>query len=148
MSTSILLVVLGVAVLAIVVLFMMRLFKISRGIDLTDTPEGEKPDWMQSGPPPETVAELEKDGEKISLYDFDPGEDLAAAFAEQIEDILHHLMAQDPQLSSLDLDLGTAPDGGIEYHFQGESYTNADEIPDERIRSLIKRAIDLYNSRK
>lgn len=148
MSTSILLGLLGAGILIIVGIFMVRIFRISQNINLTDTPEGEKPEWLRTDPPPETVAETEKDGERISLYDFDPGEDLAAAFAEQIEDIIHQLMAEDPALSSLALDLGTAPDGGIEYHFQGETYTNVDQIPNENIQDVIKRAIDIYNSRE
>lgn len=148
MSTSILLGLLGAGILIIVGIFMVRIFRISQNINLTDTPEGEKPEWLSTDPPPETVAETKKDGERISLYDFDPGEDLAAAFAEQIEDIIHHLMAEDPALSSLSLDLGTAPDGGIEYHFEGETYTNVDHIPDENIQDVIKRAIDIYNSRE
>ncbi len=148
MSTPLLLGLLGAGILIIVGIFMIRIFRISQNINLTDTPEGEKPEWLKTDPPPETVAETKKDGEKISLYDFDPGEDLAAAFAEQIEDIIHHLMEKDPDLRSLSLDLGTAPDGGIEYHFEGETYTNADHIPDANIQDVIKRAIDIYNSRE
>jgi len=148
MANTILIGVLGAVILIIIGIFMARLFQISKDINLTDTPEGEQPEWLSTDVPPETVAETEKDGEKISLYDFDPGEDLAAAFAEQIEDIIHHLMAEDPELRSLSLDLGTAPDGGIEYHFEGETYTNVDHIPEPQIQELIKRAIDTYNSRE
>lgn len=147
MGNTLLLALLGGGVLIVIIIFMARLFKISRSINLTDTPEGEKPAWLQSDPPPETVAATQADGEGISLYDFDQGEDLAAAFAEQIEDIIHSLMEKDPELSAQDLDLGTADDGGIEYHFQGKSYTTLKDIPDDRVQGLIKQAVEIYNSR-
>lgn len=148
MGNTLILGLLGAGVLLVIIFFMARLFKLSKNFNLTDTEEGEKPEWLQSDPPPETVAATQADGESISLYDFDQGEDLAAAFAEQIEDIIHSLMEKDPELRSLELDLGTAPDGGIEYHFQGETYTTLEEIPDDRLQQVIQRAVDEYNKRE
>lgn len=148
MSNTLIIILFGAGILAIFAVIFLILLRTSKQINLTDTPEGEKPEWLRSDPPPETVEETQADQEGISLYDFDQGEDIAAAFAEQIEDIIHALMREDPELESLQLDLGTGPNGGIEYHFQGEAYTHLDQIPNERIQAVIKRAVEIYNSRE
>ncbi|MFO8035063.1 MAG: hypothetical protein R6U57_00320 [Anaerolineales bacterium] len=148
MSDTLLIILFGAGILAIFVVIFLRILRTSRQINLTDTPEDEKPEWLRSDPPPETIEETQADHEGISLYDFDQGEDIAAAFAEQIEDIIHTLMREDPELESLQLDLGTGPEGGIEYHFQGQAYAHLDQIPNERMRAVIKRAVEIYNSRE
>lgn len=148
MGNTLLLVLLGAGILIVFAIVFMRIFRISRQINLTDTPEGEKPEWLRSDPPPETVEETKADQENISLYDFDQGEDIAAGFAEQIEDIIHSLIREDPELSALHLDLGTGPDGGIEYHFQGQTYAHLSQIPNEKIQGVIKRAVEIFNSRE
>jgi hypothetical protein len=148
MSNTLLIILIVAAILIIFAVIFFRILRISKQINLTDSPEGEKPEWLRSDPPPETVEETRADQEGISLYDFDQGEDVATAFAEQIEDIIHSLLREDPELSALHLDLGTGPDGGIEYHFQGQTYAHLDQIPDERMREVIKRAVEIYNSRQ
>jgi hypothetical protein len=148
MGNTFLLILIGAAILAIFAIILIRIFQAGEQVNLTDTPEGEKPEWMRSDPSPETVEATQADQEGISLYDFDPGEDLAAAFAEQIEDIIHSLMEKNPEFSGLELDLGTGPQGGIEYHFQGQSYSHLDQIPNQQIREVIKQAVEIYNSRE
>lgn len=104
----------------------------------------EKPEWMATDPPAETVTATQADGEKVSLYDYDPGERLAAPFAEQVEDIVRNKITSDPTLSSLDIDLGTASDGGLEIWVNGQCYHSISELPDARLREIFNQAIDRW----
>lgn len=141
-------IILTVSVVAIIMLLIwsLMLFR-SRRVNLTSTPPGEKPEWMRSTPPPETTTATQAEGEGITLYNYDKGENLAAPFAEQIEDILRTQMSVDPHLSSYQVDFGTASDGGLEIHVGEESYTSIEQIPDERLRAAIQQAIATYNQR-
>ncbi len=140
-------IVIGIASVVAVVVILALLMWRSRQVNLTDAPPNEKPERMRSTPPPETVAVTRTDREGITLYDYDRGEQLAAPFAEQIEDILRSQLSADPELCFYDVDFGTAPDGGLEIHVGGECYTDIEQIPDERLRAAIKRAIAAYNQR-
>ena len=106
--------------------------------------EKQKPEWMRTTPPPETVAATRVDGERVALYDYDPGEKIAAPFAEQIEDILRAHLSADPALAAMDVDLGTAPDGGLEIWVDGECYTDVSLLPDERLRQAFRQAIERW----
>jgi len=78
------------------------------------------------------------------LYEHKPGEQLAAPFAEQIEDALHASLSEDPTLAALDVDLGTGPDGGLEVWVEGKRYADVDLVPNERLRQLIGQAIESW----
>jgi len=145
MSNLLMIGIIGGAVLLVVFIIFGLLISSSRKIDLDAVPEGESPEWIQSDIPEETREATLADREGITLYDHDPGEDLAAPFAEQIEDIVRAAVQADPDLRMYDVDFGTAPDGGIEFHIRGETYTAVDEIPHDEIRSAIKKAIARYN---
>ena len=80
----------------------------------------------------------------VKLYDHDPGEQLASPFAEQVEDILHARLSADPVLAAMDVDLGTAPDGGLEIWVDGERYTDIDLVPNERLRQAMRQAIESW----
>ncbi len=134
----------GGALLVALIIFGLLISR-SRKIDLDSVPEGETPDWIRSTIPDETKDATLTDKEGITLFDRDPGEDLAAPFAEQIEDILRSQLQADPELSFFDVDFGTAPDGGIEFHFRGETYLEIDQLPEESLREAIKKAIEKYN---
>lgn len=136
-------VVVAVIMLAIWVLLLWR----SRRVNLTRTPAGEKPDWMRTTPPPETQAATEADGEGTTLYDYDKGEEIAAPFVEQIEDILRSQMSTDSYLRSYDVDFGTGPDGSLQIIVGDQRYTDVEQIPDLRLRAAIDRAIATYNQR-
>jgi hypothetical protein len=125
-------------VVAVVVVF----FVLARRVNLTrsGSPD-QKPEWMRTTPPPETVTATQEDGEGIALYDYDRGERVAAPFAEQIEDILRARLRSDPALAGVDVDLGTAPDGGLEIWVNGERYTDANLLPDGRLRQILQEAI-------
>lgn len=134
----------GGALLVALIIFGLLISR-SRKIDLDSAPEGETPSWIHSKIPDETIDATLADKEGITLFDQDPGEDLAAPFAEQIEDILRSQLQADPELQFFDVDFGTAPDGGIEFHFRGETYLEIDRIPEESLRDAIKKAIEKYN---
>lgn len=137
--------VLGGFAIVVMVVALGWLFMRANRVNLTGTKEGEKPEWMRSTPPSETLAATQADGEGITLFDEDAGEKLAAPFAEQIEDIVLNLMEADPQLKKHKLDFGTASDGGLEIWVDGKSYRAIQDIPEEPIRAAIQKAIDIYN---
>jgi hypothetical protein len=136
----------GVAVLvlfAVWVLFALR----ARKINLTKAKSpDQKPEWMRTTPPPETVAATRADGERVALYDYDAGEHVAAPFSEQIEDILRTRLNADPALAGMDIDLGTAPDGGLEIWVDGERYTDVDLLPDERLRRMVRQVVEEWDA--
>jgi hypothetical protein len=132
-----------VVMLASAALLMLR----ARRVNLIHTSAGQKPEWLHTMPPPETIAATQADGEGITLYDYDKGEKEAAPFAEQIEDILRAQLKAEPDLRSSDIDLGTAPDGGLEIRVGDKSYTSIEQIPNERIRVAIGQAVATYNQR-
>jgi hypothetical protein len=134
----------GVAVLAVVVTYVLFALR-SRRINLTrpKSPD-QKPEWMRTTPPPETIAATQADNEGITLYDYDPGEKVAASFAEQIEDVLRAALRADPALAAMDVDLGTAPGGGLEIWVNGERYTDIDLLPDGRLRQAVRQAVERW----
>ena len=144
MTMSLFLILGGIVVIAMVVA-LGWLFLRSNQVNLTGTPDGQKPEWMRTTPPQETLSATQAEGEGITLFNEDAGEKLAAPFVEQIEDILKNLMASDPQLSGHTVDFGTADDGGLEIWVDGKAYREVKDIPEEAIRAAIQKAIKLYN---
>lgn len=138
---------LGIVAVLVILIIWGLLLRSARRVNLTRTPEGQKPEWMRTTPPAETLAATQADGEGTALYDHKEGENEAAAFAEQIEDILHAQLRADPSLRSYDVDLGTGLDGGLEIRVGDKRYSDIKEIPDERLRAAIRQAVDTYNQR-
>ena len=134
----------GVAILGLAVIF--ELFRRrSRRVSFTDSESpDQKPDWIQTTSPAQTIAATQADGEGIQLYDEDPGEQVAAPFAEQIEDILQARLRSDPSLATTHVDLGTAPGGDLEIWVDGERYTDVSQIPNERLRQAFREAIEQW----
>ena len=119
-----------------------------RRVDLTSPPvPGEKPPWIATDPPPETVAATRADGEDGALWDHDPGEMVAAPFSEQIEDIVRSRIAADPDVFGTGFDLGTAEDGSIEFWVDGQKYSSIAELPSERLRQIVKDAVAYWEVR-
>ncbi len=115
--------------------------------DIDGTEAGlEKPDWIQSNVPAETLAQLEEDGEPYQLFDLDPGEKLASPFVEQIEDIIKVRLKQDPELAKLDVDLGTGIDGMLDIWIDGQLFTDVNEISDPRVQEVFRSAVAQWNS--
>lgn len=132
----------GLVVVALIVLYGVLV----RRVRLTPKPGGERPEWMRTAPPPETVAATRADGEGIALYDHDPGEMVAAPFVEQIEDMLRARLNADPALAAIEVDLGTTPGGGLEIRVGGERYTEIDLIPDERLRRTLREVVRAWDA--
>jgi hypothetical protein len=132
------LILLGLSILVIIGI-MAWLINHTRKFDITPTSD-EKPEWMRTTLPQETIAATTANGQGVGLYDHEEGEQLASPFAEQIEDILRAELAKDPELAALKVDLGTAKDGGLEIWVDGESYTDLETLPNERLRDAIRRA--------
>jgi len=134
----------GIAILILVVIFEL-LVRRSRRVSFTDSESpDQRPDWIETTPPAQTVAATQADGESIQLYDQDPGEQVAAPFAEQIEDILQARLSSDPGLATTHVDLGTAPGGDLEIWVDGERYTDVGQIPNERLRQAFREAIEQW----
>ncbi len=146
MTTSgIILILVIVAVIMVVIFVVLR--RTSRRVNLTRTPEGQKPEWMHTAPPPESLAAAQADGEGVALYDYDEGENVAAAFVEQIEDVLRAQIAADPYLQSYDFDFGTGADGSLDIRVGDKHYTSIAEVPDLRLRESINQAVATYKQR-
>jgi hypothetical protein len=123
------------------------LFVKANQVNLTEKTDG-KPEWMHAMPPEETVNATLADGEGITLYDHDEGEKVAAPFAEQIEDILRAKAKSDPYLQSLDIDFGTAADGGLEIWVNGVKYDGVASLTDEKLKETLLQVVKDWNSRK
>lgn len=140
LAVGALLVVVGIAV----VILLARM----RRVDLTSPPiPGEKPPWIATNPPPETVAATRADGEDGALWDYDPGEMVAAPFSEQIEDIVRARIAADAEVFGTGFDLGTAEDGSIEFWVDGRMYTSIADLPSERLRQIVRDAVAYWENR-
>ncbi len=131
-------IIVAIIMIAIVVLMAVQ----ARRVNLTrPASTNEKPAGLSTNPPTETVVATQADGKGVALFDQDPGEKIAPAFAEQVEDILQARLKADPALAHYHVDLGTAPDGGLEIWIDGKSYTDIKTIPDSRLRETIQQTI-------
>ena len=140
------LIIVGAVVVLVAIALLIPVFRKARDVNLTE-PTDEKPEWMRSTPPAETQAATKADGEGVTLYDHDAGEKLAAPFAEQIEDIVRAKLEADEYLSQFKIDLGTAPDGGLEIWVNDKMYADVKSLPDERLRQAFQEAIEQWDKR-
>jgi hypothetical protein len=144
---SIVILIAGGTMILIALVLLAMVFIKSNQVNLTEKTDG-KPEWMHAMPPKETVEATMKDGEGVTLYDHDEGEQLAAPFAEQIEDVLRAKVEGDPYLKSFDIDFGTAADGGLEIWVNGEKYDGVANLPDEQLKQTLLQAVKEWNNRK
>jgi hypothetical protein len=143
--TMMVLVVGAIAVLISVGLLALMFMK-SNEVQLTGKTE-DKPEWMKSTPPKETMAASRADDEGVTLYDHDAGERLAAPFAEQIEDILRAKLDSDP-FNKFEIDFGSAKDGSLEIWVNGKMYPSVDELPDEGLKQAFREAVKKWEESK
>ncbi|MEA3342407.1 MAG: hypothetical protein U9R15_20785 [Chloroflexota bacterium] len=136
----------GAAALAAVMMYVFSLLRLRKASLTHPESPDQKPEWMETTPPLETVTATQADGAGIRPYDHDDGERLAAPFAEQIEDIVRARLSADPALAAMDVDLGTASDGGLEIWVDGACYTDVDALPDERLRQVFRQAIEEWDA--
>ncbi|MFN8434247.1 MAG: hypothetical protein U0V18_09505 [Anaerolineales bacterium] len=144
---SIVILVAGALMILIALGLLAMVFMKSNQVNLTEKTDG-KPEWMHAMPPKETVEATTKDGEGVTLYNYDEGEKVAAPFAEQIEDVLRAKVDSDPSLKSFNVDFGTAADGGLEIWVNGEKYEGVANLPDEKLKQSLLDAVKDWNSRK
>ena len=112
LSFTLLIVIAAVAAVLVVVAVAFVFWRANQ-VDMTGTGE-DKPDWVRSTPPPQTLAATHARQKDFQMFNHHEGERLASPFAEQIEDVLEALLREHPELNHYHVDLGTAPDGGLE----------------------------------
>lgn len=133
----------GVALVVIIIVFVV-LFRNSNAVNLTGNTE-DKPDWMRDTPPAETLGTLLKEGKKVTVFDYDEGEKIAAPFTEQIEDIFRAKIEADPELNHFQVDLGSAPDGTLEFWINDKKYTNVNDLPDNKLKRAFRESVRQWN---
>jgi len=138
--------VIGAIVILITVGVLALVFMKSNQVQLTGKTE-DKPEWMSSTPPVESVAASRADDEGTTLYDHDAGERLAAPFAEQIEDILRAKLDSDP-FNKFEIDFGTGKDGSLEIWVNGKMYPSMEELPDEGLKKAFREAVEKWEESK
>jgi hypothetical protein len=144
---SITIMILGGVVILIFVGLLAMMFRKSNEVNLTNAGD-QKPEWMRSNPPVETLEATRAEGEGVTLYNADAGEQLAAPFAEQIEDILRARLAADPLLSRFKVDLGTAGNNELEFWVNEKKYASIDELPDEGLKKAVRETVKSWEDRK
>lgn len=135
-------IVIGVSIVLLALMFMR-----ANQINLTGKTD-EKPEWMKSDPPHETIAATKAEGEGVTLFNHDEGEQVGSAFAEQIEDILRAKLETHPNLKSYKIDIGTSTDLDLEYWVNGEKYTSIDSLPNEELKQVLLESVKDWESRK
>ena len=133
----------GIALLVIIGIFVL-LFRNSNTVNLTGNTE-DQPDWMRETPPAETLGKLLAEGKKVTVFDLDDGEKVAAPFTEQIEDIFRAKIEVDPDLNHYKIDLGSAPDGTLEFWVNDVKYTNVNDLPDNKLKSAFRESVVKWN---
>jgi hypothetical protein len=73
------------------------------------------------------------------------GEYLASDVSEEIESLVHIKLQNNPEFENLRVDFATGTDEGLEIWVDDVRYTSVDDLPDERLRSIIHEAVDEYN---
>lgn len=143
MSLSLLLIALlaGLVMIGVIAFVFMR----ANNVNLTNAGD-EKPEWMRETPPRETIEATLSENEGIQVFNHDPGEKLAAPFAEQIEDIVRVRLKANPELSHYEIDLGTAEDSGLEIWVNGEKFSSIEDLPDQKLRQVFQESVEAWKS--
>lgn len=134
---------LGAALIVIIIVFVFLVRK-ANSVNLTGNTE-DKPAWMRETPPAETLGALLREGKKVTVFDYDEGEKLAAPFTEQIEDIFRAKVEADLDLNHYKVDLGSAPDGTLEIWVNDNKYTNVNDLPDNRLKRAFRESVTQWN---
>jgi len=133
----------AIALIVIIIVFVL-LFQKSNTVNLTGNME-DKPAWMRDTPPAETLGALLREGKKVTVFDYDEGEKLAAPFSEQIEDIFRAKIEADPDLNHYQIDLGSATDGTLEIWVNDKKYSNINDLPDNRLKKAFRESVTQWN---
>lgn len=65
----------------------------------------------------------------------------AGSILDQIEKVLQQNLIKDPVLAQRRVHVGAAADGSLLVEVDWDTYTSADDVPDDRVRQLIKASI-------
>jgi len=135
-----------VGLAAIVFMAVLMVWTIRKTREKTLIPPGEqKPEWIRSMPPAETLEATHAENEDFQVFNRDTGERFASPFAEQIEDIFAAMLKKDPSFKSYKIDLGTAPNGTLEIWINDTKYDNAEALPDPRLKEFFQAAVEKWN---
>lgn len=144
LSFTLLIAIAAVAAVLVVVAVAFVFWRANQ-VDMTGTGE-DKPDWVRSIPPPQTLAATRARQKDFQMFNHQEGERLASPFAEQIEDVLQALLREHPELNHYHVDLGTAPDGGLEIWVNEQKFDDIDDIPDDDLRDVFRDAIEIWQN--
>ncbi|MGA9191072.1 MAG: hypothetical protein WBZ24_05025 [Anaerolineales bacterium] len=75
----------------------------------------------------------------------DPGEKVASPMSEEIESLVQADLKSHPDLAGTQIDFATDPDDTLSIWINGVAYQEVDDIPDERIRAAVHKAVALFN---
>ncbi len=81
----------------------------------------------------------------VSEAKFDPDEQVASLVSEQIEEMVKQRLASYPDLADVKLDFATGADESLVVWVNSQSYSDIDQIPDDRIRAAISEAVETFN---
>lgn len=81
----------------------------------------------------------------VSEAKIEPNEQAASLVSEQIEEMVKQRLASYPDLADVKLDFATAPDESLVVWVNDQSYSDINQIPDDRIRSAISEAVETFN---
>jgi len=81
----------------------------------------------------------------VSEAKIEPNEQAASLVSEQIEEMVKQRLASYPDLADVKLDFATGTDESLDVWVDDQSYSDIDQIPDERIRSAISEAVESFN---
>jgi hypothetical protein len=133
-------------IIVVMVLLLVPVFIKSRKVNLTGKTD-EKPEWMRSTPPAETMKATLAENEGVTLYNQDADENIAAPFAEQIEDILRAKLDSDP-FNKFKIDLGTSEDGSLAIWVNETKYLSVNDLPDEELKQAFLEAVKKWEEGK
>jgi hypothetical protein len=144
MTSGVIITIVGLA--AIVFMVALMIWTIKKTREKTLIPPGEqKPEWIRSMPPAETLEATHAENKDFQVFDHDTGERFASSFAEQIEDIFAAMLKKDPSFKSYKIDFGTAPDGMLEIWVNDTKYDNVEALPDPRLKEFFQAAVEKWN---
>lgn len=82
-----------------------------------------------------------------ALHDarIDPGEKVASPISEEIESLVQMELKSHPDLAGTQIDFATDPDDTLSIWVNGVAYQEVADIPDERIRAAVQKAVASFN---
>lgn len=129
-------------IIAIVILLVLA-FIVAGAIILFSTrklgsalPDDQKPEWVR--------AAMEQANTPISTTEGSQ-ERMASPVAEAIEGLLQEALQSHPELAGYQIDLGSAPDGGLEIWVNGEKFDGIDALKDENLKKVFREVVAAFN---